>query len=509
MSVGQELRDFFRLRIVQLGALVLLLTVLGALSITIIHSVHDPDVWWHLKVGDWIRQTHTVPHTGIFSRTAAERPWVAYSWGYEVLLSFFYLEFGLMGIGLNGLMLTVLVAALAFWSAHRLSHNFWLSVLLTAISCCAYLYLMMPRPAFFSMMLFAILITLLLECQRTGQIRGLYWLPLVFCLWANLHIQFVYGLFVLGLFAFVRTVHQLIESRFGKLPLVEAQTALPLPLLWIIVASCFAAGCIGPYGPRLYEAVLNYSRAKVTYSMIIELMAPRFDGINEYLELLLAAAGFFALGWRKRIDVFKALLLVAAAASAFRTLRDAWFLCMISVACIAEAFQTEQDENAAPPFRLHELAVVTASVLFCLFLVAKNADFTPRRLDRITGSFYPVNAVNFIRQNPLPGPMFNSFDWGGFLIWYMPGYPVSIDGRNDLYGDDLDSRLYEVEAGESSYEKEPLFAESRLILLQNHVPLAKALAVDPAYEEVYRDRIAVIYVHREAPTAAAPNTLAP
>jgi len=509
MNFWQELQGFSRMRLVQLVALTLLLAFLGSLSITAVHSVHDPDIWWHLKVGDWIRENHAVPHSGIFSRTAADHPWVAYSWGYELLLSVFYSAFGLMGIGLNGLTLTMLVAALVFWSAHRLSRNFWLSVLLTAVGCCSFLYLLMPRPVFFSMALFAILITLLLECQRTGQLRGLCWLPLIFCLWANLHIQFVYGLFVFGLFVFVRTVQQLVESRFGKLPILESPTALPLLRLWAILAACFVAGCLGPYGTNLYRVVFDYSKAKVAYSMIMELMAPDFTGGNHYLELLLAAAAFFALGWRRHINMFKALLLITAAVFAFRTVRDAWFLSMVSVVCIAEAFRTDKDEQSSRPFHLHELAAITVGVLFCIFLVAKNTNFTARGLDSIASSFYPTNAANFIRHNPLPGPMFNSFDWGGFLTWYLPQYPVSGDGRNDLYGDELDSRLYRVEDGKVPYQQEPIFAESRLILLENYVPLAKLLSTDPAYQTVYRDRIAVIYVRREGPTPEVPAAMAP
>jgi hypothetical protein len=90
--------------------------------------------------------------------------------------------------------------------------------------------------------------------------------------------------------------------------------------------------------------------------------------------------------------------------------------------------------------------------------------------------------------------MFNSFDWGGFMIWYMPQYPVSIDGRNDLYGDQLDHRLYGVESGELNYAAEPHFNESRLIVLRLPAPLAESLAADPAYRAVYRDNTAVIYV---------------
>ncbi len=73
----------------------------------------------YLKVGDWIVQNRALPHTGILSRTAVDRPWVAYSWGYEVLLSRAYAWFGLIGIGAYGTLLTVVgqeVLARTGWS---------------------------------------------------------------------------------------------------------------------------------------------------------------------------------------------------------------------------------------------------------------------------------------------------------------------------------------------------------------------------------------------------------
>src|SRR5664279_2319668 len=107
MSGQQDLRSLLRFRPLQLAGLVVFLTAIGGFSFYTKLCVIDNDIWWHLKVGDWIIEHMAVPHTGILSRTAASRPWVAYSWGYEVLMSFAYKWFGLMGIGLYGTLLTI------------------------------------------------------------------------------------------------------------------------------------------------------------------------------------------------------------------------------------------------------------------------------------------------------------------------------------------------------------------------------------------------------------------
>ena len=108
--------------------------LVGVVAFQIKLFVLDLDIWWHLKVGDWIVQHAAFPHTGILSRTAATRPWIAYSWGFEVLLSRFYAWFGLVGIGLYGTLLTLAVAFSVYWMVRRLSGSFWMSCVLAAIS---------------------------------------------------------------------------------------------------------------------------------------------------------------------------------------------------------------------------------------------------------------------------------------------------------------------------------------------------------------------------------------
>src|SRR5271157_2554475 len=156
MAAVRELRELLRFRGLQLVTLAALLAVVGWRSFQLKFCVLDLDIWWHLKAGDWIVQHLAVPHTGILSRTAADRPWVAYSWGYEVLLSRAYAWFGLLGIGIFGTFLTLAVAYSIYWMLRRLSGRFWLACVFTGLVCSAFLFNGMPRPFFFSMALFSI-----------------------------------------------------------------------------------------------------------------------------------------------------------------------------------------------------------------------------------------------------------------------------------------------------------------------------------------------------------------
>ncbi len=490
MSTLQELRGLLRLRGLQLFALSAFLGLMAAIAFSSRTTVRDPDIWWHLKTGDWIVEHHAVPYVGIFSRTAATRPWIAYSWGYEVLQSRAYAWFGLVGLALFGILLTVAVAFVLFWMLHRLAGRFWVAWILALVGSFAFLFSLMPRPVFVTMILFTVVLTFLLEAQRTGSMRLLWWLPLVFAVWANVHIQFIYGLCAVGLFMGINLLQRL-ASRIGFEPDFIQPPTLPLSGLIAVLMACFAATFIGPYGYHIYHVVAAYSNSHVPYSTIQELLAFDFNTLTQYVLLLLAPAAFFAVGWRKKLDLFKLSLLIVASVVAFRTQRDAWFLGISAALFIADL--EDRDTAPGPALELPELAGVVAFLTLLVWLAARNIGFSTSELDQAISREYPVKACNFVRQNSFPGPLYNNLDWGGFLIWYLPQYPVTVDGRNDLYGDKLDLLTYNSAQGES-YTSDPYLNEAGLVLLPKKTPLAKLLTIDSRFRLVYQDGISMVFV---------------
>lgn len=491
MQSGKKAGRPWQLRVLHLLVLAGLLVTLGLICFSLKFWTLDLDLWVHLRVGDWIIQHRAFPHTGLFSRTAANRPWIAYSWGYEVLLSRVYEWLGIMGVAIFETLMVLAVAYAIYWMAHRLSGNFWLSCLLAIAACSGFL---IPVYALrcCTMVLFTLTLTLILEANRSGRVQLLYWLPLVFLVWSNLHIQFIYGIFVVGLFAAVNLLQRLARS-LGYAPgflLPPALAALPLAAIF---AACLVATCIGPYSFHLYEVVYKYSRAKAAYTLVSELLPPDFSQFSHYVLLVLPAAAFVALGWRKQIDLFKVALLAVASAVAFRTVRDAWFVCIPAAACIAD-FPTPEARRD-PEETLGERLVMAAIVVMALWLLAPSLGFDPSGIERALRRQVPVNAVKFLQQSPHPGPLYNTFDWGSYLIWAMPEYPVAIDGRTDLYGDEMDER-FALTARGVSYNDDPYLNESRLIVLQQKNILVKFLTADPRFDLIYQDGVAVVFARR-------------
>jgi hypothetical protein len=495
MSAIQDLQRLFERRALRLLALTALIVAVGAECLVKRLYVLDPDVWWHVCVGSWIIQHRAFPQTGIFSRTAASHPWRAYSWGYEVLFSRAYEWFSLIGMGIFGTALTVGAAVAVFFMLYRISRRFWIAWMLSAVVYSAFLFYIAPRPVFITAILFSITLTLLLEAQRTGNVRILYWLPLIFLLWANCHIQFFYGIATVGLFAGINFLQRTL-TLLGQYPDSLAGSTLPVGKVLALFACCLIATCIGPYSFHLYEVVFGYATSKIIYRMINEFQPPTFKFFNQYIELMLAAAAFYAIGVAKKLDPFKLALLILGSIFAFRTVRDAWFVCIPAAAIIADLFAREKEDRkqlGTRDLEMRDWAGVAVASILLLVLVARNVGFDTRSLDRAISKDFPVDAVNFLRRNPVGGPLYNSFNWGGFLIFYMPQYPVSIDGRTDLYGDAMDEQYWDTQEAKDSYPTDPYLAEAGVVLLPTKLPISTALMGDRRFRVIYRDEIAVIF----------------
>jgi hypothetical protein len=477
---------------VQLLVLAVLLVIIAAPSLLPKFSVVDNDIWWHLKVGDWILEHHSFPHTGILSRTAADRPWIAYSWMYEVLLSLFHSRWHLAGISVYGLFLMLAVAYSVFWMTRRLSGTFWRACLLATATCAAFLFNVFPRPVFFSMALFTVTLTLLLEARRTNRVQLLYCLPPLFVLWANLHIQFVYGLFIVGLFVTV-DIAQKAAAHWEFAPDYLMSPTFPTRTLLLILSACVLATCVGPYSYHLYVVVFGYVRSTFPYTFIGELQALRFRNYTDFVQLLLTGFAFFALGRRRKLDPFLTALLCATAVVGFRSARDSWFICIPAAACIAESFGGSERRRSDT---IAEKAGLALAVALLIVLYARSMGFDTPNLLLAVDDRYPVQAINFLRDHPQLGPLYNTFDWGGFISWYMPEYPVAIDGRTDLYGDDIDTRFYLTENADASYADDPYLKEANLILLPRQKPLTAVLASDPRFSLIYQDSLSVVFVRR-------------
>jgi hypothetical protein len=109
---------------------------------------------------------------------------------------------------------------------------------------------------------------------------------------------------------------------------------------------------------------------------------------------------------------------------------------------------------------------------------------------------FPAAAVNYLheRTDVVRGEMFNDYGWGGYLIRYLPGRRVFVDGRNDFYGEGLLREFSEVFYLEPGWEKVlDKYNVGWTILPRAHA-LNMLLALRTDWRLAYTDDVATIYV---------------
>ena len=165
---------------------------------------------------------------------------------------------------------------------------------------------------------------------------------------------------------------------------------------------------------------------------------------------LVWAAGVCAV---RGFPFFDTALLVVGAVFSLRMQRDIWFGVLTAAAVICRLPSVQR----LPEARSQLLGLVAATVLSLLLarIVWQIGPGADKSITSVNSAEYPVGAVEHIRQQRLRGPMYNHFNWGGYLIWAMPEYPVGMDGRTNLYGEERLVRAYKTWNGEAGWDQDP------------------------------------------------------
>ena len=472
---------------VRIPAMVLLFSTAAAIEAVRLPSLSAPassDVWWHLSSGLWMAQNHALPRTGIFSQ-AAGTAWIASSWLYDWLLALSYKVIGLSSIPMLLMGFKAALAAVTFVLAGGLRRNFWPAVALSAVA--QYLLgAVPPGPTYISILFFAVELLLLLESRRRRRVQLLFWLPILMLLWANLDPQFVIGAGLLLLFLaslgceqFVFPgVHSLEVGAVAKMAGVSLVCTVLTPYLY------------RPYGVFFGE---TFSSAN---PYLVDFHALGFRQAQDYVVLLLAMAAFLALGLRRSRDFFSLALLGGCMAAAFYSRRDAWLITLAAVAVIGEACG-ETRERSSENGWMREVWIAAACSVGMLLVAGWTGIPGSREalLARI-GQSYPVAACNSIREQHLAQPLFNAYEWGGFVTWYLPQYPVAIDGRSDLYGADEIAKYFTMMNADVPYTEYAAVSGAKTILLPKRAIMAGALSSLPIFRVAYSDELAIVLSRR-------------
>ena len=298
--------------------------------------VADPDIWWHWRTGQWMLEHRAVPVTDPFSSVSSEgvgKPWAAYSWLFELLMQWLYQLFGLRGIFVYKIpvVLGILWSVLALM--RRLQQSFLAAVGLTGLTLLVLTPLLTPRPWLLTILLFTLELHLLLHFRQTRNTRSLYWLLPLFALWANLHIQFIYGFIPLGLIVAEPVIEAFLRRPFSRRWLRTAGQFR----VWLMLPACFVATLLTPYHWQLSRPVFEITQQAGIYQHVLELQSMNFRHPAHWMALGLTLYAAYRLGVRQERRAFPPLFLLAGVAFAFRANRDVWVAALAAVTVIALA----------------------------------------------------------------------------------------------------------------------------------------------------------------------------
>ncbi|MGC1371712.1 MAG: hypothetical protein WA824_06200, partial [Candidatus Sulfotelmatobacter sp.] len=460
----------------------------------------DPDLWWHLATGRFIVQHRSVPHVDPFSYTSAGTPWIAHEWLTDVLL------YELHRTGWAGLIvLFAAVISIAFFLLYlRCGSNVYVAGVATLISAFATRPTWGVRPQVLSLLLTSLWLLLLERSERNPKI--LWWTVPLTLLWVNLHAGFALGLLVYGLFLLGEWMESRLDVRQNPAGLLSStRESMQLPALILTLDVLLVP--LNPNGLKLYWYPLETLRSSAMQNYIAEWASPNFHHA-EYLPFLLIVLALFAMAGWQRLDVRlrDLLLLLVGLFAALRSIRLIPLFVLIAIPIISREVskwlrarpgsEAQRKRLALPVRTILNASIVVAMAAFAGIHTAQVIRHEPQS----EMQQFPERAAAFLQAHSLAGPIFNNYDWGGYLVWKLySSLRVFIDGRADVYGDQLLHDFATIYDFKDDWQQTLQRWHIQCVLVPPGSALATGLRNAPGWTVSFEDAQAVVLTRSPAP----------
>jgi len=475
--------------------------------------VTDPDFWWHLATGKYMALHHVIPHYDVFSLTARGHRWITHEWMTELL---FYGGWLLGGATLISLM-TGVVIALAFWVAYLAARERGapaaVSAPIIALSAFACAHTWGARPQMFSMLLTALFGLAITRMLVRGQSAPPLWLPLVMVFWVNLHGGFIFGVALVA----IAVVGALIQDWFRmsrrtdealppRKPRINARRTILVVLLTALATLLNPNGLAGALYPFSYLG----NNASTRY--ISEWVSPDFHQSNYlFFEAFLFVLLVGALANPRRARLADGLILLPFLYLSFDSVRNMNLLSVLAAPMAAEwvagALSIHRDPTRkawAPERRRSTMNWLCVGVLGLALLIVTAVGVDSQGQSAAVKKDFPVGALRYIQTYGLPARGFDSYNWGGYLIWnWYARRSVYVDGRPDMYGDAFMNSYISAYEGGSSWSH--LLDANALcyVLVEPGSGIARAMGTARGWHIRYQDAESVLYLRTGSPRGCA------
>jgi hypothetical protein len=464
--------------------------------------LNDGDTGYHIRVGEIILQTWRVPSHDIFAHHQPPLAWTAHEWLSEVVMALVYKFSGLTGVVLFFAFLLSLTHWLLFWSLRSSSDNLILVTLITLLATATSSSHWLARPHVFSLLFTLGWYHLLDRFQYRNQ-RTLIFLPLLMVVWVNLHGGYFIGLVLIVVYLLGNLLHSLETHRAQALEHWHKAKRL-FGLLIVTIMVCL----INPFGYEILLFPARLTTNRFIMDHVTEFLSPNFHDVLPFKYMLLATIAALALA-RNRLNLIEVGLIVLLSYMALYSARYVSLYAIIVAPLLLKAAESTLTDLPSVVLKFirrrnqHLVNIDTdlrnpvwpiASILLVISLALLNSlhfEFNEKS--------FPLAAVSFLQRENIAGNMFNSDEFGDYIIFAAwPQYRVFMDGRSDMYGEKLGIAYFKVANAQPGWKE--VLKDYRIdwVIFDTNSALTAALRERTDWQQIYTDKLATVFVRKGA-----------
>jgi hypothetical protein len=417
----------------------LLFIFLIGISLTKING--EDDIYWHIETGKYILENKTVPSSDVFSFATYGEKWIPFEWLWDVSAYLIFSSAGFPGLYVLTIIIVLLIFYLLFMILKKFEINTTLSVLFLFILALGIKYRIGLKPHMFTYLFFILILYIIINFKYFGTCKkSIYFFPLIFLLWGNLHMGVIAGFLILLIYLFSETF-----AYFSKSKRIIRPDRKTLMTIFIVTLLSAAAMLINPNFIETYVYSIQHTQMKLLDD-INEWASPfdsKFFGklfIFIYIFFLISIISVIKFSFRRK-DYFPALLCVIYAIYSLRAVRFTTDFLFITFIFIAISLHDSFRNRLISYFEKKKHVTVPVTIIiitFFIVLIPPNTTFRIIGFNSVFGTglyeeTFPVKVFDFIKQtgiSEIGERPFQNIDCGGFFLHNFPGKKNFIDSRN-------------------------------------------------------------------------------
>ena len=460
----------------------------------------DGDTGYHIRAGEYIIENLKVPHHDIFSHISPPLEWTAHEWLPEVIFALIHKRLGLTGLVVFMALIIASVYAILLRFLKASGISIIVATLIAVFVTSASTIHWLARPHVFSLLI-TLIWYIILDTYQYKQKNYLYLLPPLMLLWVNLHGGFIAGLLLIGVYITGNASMAIFQK--GN----RQQNIGNLKTLAVFFILCLLASLINPKGYKILLFPFNLISNTFIMDHVSEFLSPNFHEKLTYEYMLLLMILVFGVSLL-RLNAIEAILVLLFTHMSLYSARYIPLYAMILSPILARRVDyllheykeqrlikwflamSERTAKTDSMAKYNLWGIATVIVLTIMVLTGQlSYEFDKKKL--------PVDAVQFIQKEKIPGNMYNNDEFGDYIIYAAwPEYRVFFDGRSDMYGKERLKEYFKVMGFEHGWETVLQKYGIDWIIFNNKSALSRFLLERADWKLIYSDKVANIFIRR-------------